>query len=82
MPLQPLSRKAGSIATVRAIFLLALGFCTLIPINLLQLSSLVLLPFSRTSFRAVNRWCANTWWGWCVSAAEHFYGVKVIFTGN
>jgi 1-acyl-sn-glycerol-3-phosphate acyltransferase len=62
--------------------LLALGFGTLLPFNLVQLSSLVLYPISRGAFRRINRWCADTWWGWCVSAAEKAYGVEVVFTGD
>jgi lysocardiolipin and lysophospholipid acyltransferase/lysophosphatidic acid acyltransferase/lysophosphatidylinositol acyltransferase len=82
MPLEPLRDSHGPIATIRALGVLAIGFGTLLPINLLQLLSLVVLPFSRRAFRAVNRWCADTWWGWCVTGAELAYGVRVIFTGD
>jgi len=82
MPLEPLRDNSGPIATIRALGVLAIGFGTLLPINLLQLLSLVVLPFSRRAFRAVNRWCADTWWGWCVTGAELIYGVRVIFTGD
>jgi 1-acyl-sn-glycerol-3-phosphate acyltransferase len=82
MPLEPLKDRGGLIATARGVTLLAIGFATLLPFNLLQLASLVLLPFSRRAFRAVNRWCADTWWGWCVTGAELGYGVRVIFTGD
>ena len=82
MPLEPLRDDSGPIATIRALGVLAIGFGTLLPINLLQLLSLVVLPFSRRAFRAVNRWCADTWWGWCVTGAELIYGVRVIFTGD
>jgi 1-acyl-sn-glycerol-3-phosphate acyltransferase len=82
MPLQPLRDDSGPFATIRALGVLAIGFGTLLPINLLQLLSLVVLPFSRGAFRAVNRWCADTWWGFCVTGAELVYGVRVIFTGD
>jgi len=82
MPLEPLRDDSGPIATIRALGVLAIGFGTLLPINLLQLLSLVVLPFSRKAFRAVNRWCADTWWGFCVTGAELIYGVRVIFTGE
>ena len=82
MPLEPLRDNSGPIATIRARGVLAIGFGTLLPINLLQLLSLIVLPFSRRAFRAVNRWCADTWWGWCVTGAELIYGVRVIFTGD
>lgn len=82
MPLRPLTDNSGPAATIRAFALLAVGLGTLLLINLLQLSSLVVLPFSRRAFRAVNRWCADTWWGLCVSGAERINGIRVIFTGD
>ena len=82
MPLEPLKDDSSPIATIRGLALLAIGFGTLLPINLIQLLSLVVLPFSRRGFRAVNRWCADTWWGFCVTGAELIYGVRVIFTGD
>ena len=54
---------------------------SIVGLNFLQMLSLVLIPFSRPAFRAVNRFYANAWWGWCVIGAEeflrrasHFYG--------
>jgi 1-acyl-sn-glycerol-3-phosphate acyltransferase len=82
MPLEPLRDRSGPLATLKATTLLVLGFITLLFVNLLQLSSLVVLPFSRKAFRAVNRWCADTWWGLCVTAADRLYKVQVIFTGD
>lgn len=55
---------------------------SLLAINLLQMASLVVLPFSRKQFRAFNRACANTWWGWCVTYVERFQGVHVVVTGD
>ena len=82
MPLEPLNDRRGPIATLRAIAVLVVGFATLLPFNLAQLLSLAVLPFSRRAFRAINRWAAGTWWGWCVTGAELAYGVRVIFTGD
>jgi 1-acyl-sn-glycerol-3-phosphate acyltransferase len=82
LPLEPLSDRGGPVATLRGVAVLAIGFATLLPFNLAQLLSLVVLPFSRRAFRAINRWAAGTWWGWCVTGAELFYGVRVIFTGD
>jgi lysocardiolipin and lysophospholipid acyltransferase/lysophosphatidic acid acyltransferase/lysophosphatidylinositol acyltransferase len=82
MPLEPLKDEGGPIATLRAMAVLAVGFATLLPFNLAQLLSLAVLPFSRRAFRAINRWAAGTWWGWCVTGAELAYGVRVIFTGD
>ena len=82
MPLEPLKDDGGAVATGRGLAILAFGFATLLPFNLLQLLSLSLRPFSRPAFRRVNRWCANTWWGWCVIGAERIYGVRMIATGD
>ena len=82
MPLEPLRDDSGPLATLKGLALLVLGFASLLVINLLQISSLVVLPFSRKAFRAVNRWCAGTWWGLCVSAADTFYRVQVVFSGD
>ncbi len=82
MPLDPLKDSSGPLATLKAVALLVIGFATLLPVNLVQLTSLVLLPFSRRAFRSVNRWCANTWWGLCVTAADTVYKVQVIFSGD
>jgi 1-acyl-sn-glycerol-3-phosphate acyltransferase len=82
MPRGPLSARGGRLATVRAFALLAAGFTTLLGFNLLMVASLLLLPFSRRACRAVTRWCADTWWGWCVSAAELAYGVRIEITGD
>jgi lysocardiolipin and lysophospholipid acyltransferase len=82
MPLEPLKDTSGPLAGLRGLGLLAIGFGTLLPINLIQLSSLALLPFSRKAFRAVNRWCADSWWGLCVTGAERINGSRVVFTGD
>ena len=82
MPLEPLKDTTGIFASVRGVAILILGFATLLPVNLLQLLSLVLLPFSAKAFRAVNRWCADTWWGLCVSGAERFNHTRVLFSGD
>jgi len=82
VPLGPLKDSSGPLATLRALVLLAVGFVTLLFFNLVQIASVAMLPFSRSAARKLNRWCADTWWGWCVSAAELLYGVRVEITGD
>lgn len=86
MPLDPLkapaSRTRRAISALRGTVLATLGFVALILINLLQLFSLILLPFSKRAFRRLNRWCANTWWGLCVIGAEKLNGTRIIITGE
>lgn len=58
-------RKTAGIATG------VLSFAYLIfVINPIQVLSLVILPFSKRGFRAVNRWCARSIWGFWVLHAE------------
>ena len=54
----------------------------LLIINIFQMLSLVVLPFSRRKFRAFNRFCANTWWNWLVIYTERLQGTDVVFTGD
>lgn len=86
MPLQPLSDDVGLAArigrTLRVIPAVTIGFATLIALNVGQTLSLVVLPFSPTTFRRFNRWCADTWWGWCVLFAEKINGTRLVVTGD
>ena len=82
MPLEPLKDRGGPIATLRGLAIYAIGFATLLPFNLVQLLSLVMRPFSRRAFRALNRWAAGTWWSWCVIGVERINQTLFIFTGD
>jgi 1-acyl-sn-glycerol-3-phosphate acyltransferase len=55
---------------------------SLLVINFLQCSSLLIKPFSQNLFRKFNRACANTWWGWCDLWAEKLYGIEICLTGD
>lgn len=55
---------------------------TLLGFNLLQTLSLCLRPFSGRAFRSFNRFCADTWWGWCVILAERLYHIRLVVTGD
>ena len=86
MPLPPLKDDAGFATrlarNIRALPLTAAGFASLIAFNGAQTASLAVRPFSRRAFWRFNRWCADTWWGWCVIASEKFNRVKIIVTGE
>lgn len=55
---------------------------TLLLINLTQMLSLIIRPFSLQAFRDYNSLCAKFIWGWCVYTVETIQGVKVIVTGD
>ncbi len=86
MPLIPLVDDASwpvrTARLVRALPVVVIGFVSLLLFNVAQTGSLILLPFSRPAFRRLNRWCANTWWGWCVTASQRLNGTDVVTTGD
>lgn len=57
-------------------------FGTLLPINLLQLLGVGLMPFWRTGYRRLNRWCADTWWGLCLDLLVGVYGMRTGIQGD
>ncbi len=68
--------------TLRALPVTVTGFSTLLAFNAAQTASLSLMPFSKRAFRRFNRWCAASWWGLCVIAAERFNGTRVLVSGE
>ncbi len=71
---------------VRAFLLRAVALVfylgSVLAINAVQVLSLVLLPFSRRLFRAVNRSLAEAWWESCVIGAERVCGVQPVISGD
>lgn len=55
---------------------------TILVVNGIQTLSVLLLPVSRTAFRRLNRFLANTWWGWCVTASRLAHGFELEITGD
>jgi len=86
VPLDPLKEPIGvarrTAAALRGFALASFGFVVLIATNALQVASLLVLPFSRSAFRGINRWCANTWWGMCVVGAERLNGTRILISGD
>ena len=63
--------------------LAALYLCvTLLITNLAQMTSLILLPFSRSQFRDFNTKCADSWWSSCVHVLKYLHGIRLIITGD
>jgi 1-acyl-sn-glycerol-3-phosphate acyltransferase len=86
MPLPPLpdpprrSERVG--AVLRAAPVVAFLSSTLLALNGAQTASLALLPISRRGFRRFNRFAADLWWGWSVTAAKKLYGTRIDVTGD
>ena len=78
-PSAPAARLAGLAKAIPAVGGL---FSTLIVFNGAQTASLAVRPLSRQAFRGFNRWAADLWWGWCVSAAEAIHGTRIEVTGD
>jgi 1-acyl-sn-glycerol-3-phosphate acyltransferase len=66
--------KAGPVAA--GLFGSLLGF------NMAQLGWLMVRPFSPATFRALNRWGADTFWGWCVDWAKLLHGTHIVVSGD
>lgn len=65
------------------LFIGALSFAYLtFVLNTIQALSVLIRPFSRPAFRAVNRWCARSIWGFWVILGERINGIEVRFTGD
>ncbi len=86
MPQIPLANSRGAGTRMLGNFLGVVSSAVLFPIlfifNVSQLFSLVLVPFSGRAFRAYNRFLADTWWGWCVTLAQLYYGTRIVVTGD
>jgi 1-acyl-sn-glycerol-3-phosphate acyltransferase len=78
-PTDPATRLAG---VARALPTAGLLAATLLAFNAAQTASLVVRPASKTAFRRFNRWAADTWWGWCVVAANRLYHVHSALSGD
>ena len=57
-------------------------FSTLLAFNLGQVASLLVKPASKKGFRKLNRWGADTWWGWCNATAKVMHGTEILVTGD
>ncbi|MFH2010121.1 MAG: lysophospholipid acyltransferase family protein [bacterium] len=86
MPLPPLTDpediRTRLIALAKAAPASSLLFSALLGFNAAQTFSTGLIPFSPRSFRAFNRWAADTWWGWCVSVAQRMNDARLVITGD
>ncbi|QQR75633.1 MAG: acyltransferase [Holophagales bacterium] len=86
MPLPPLRprstwlREIGKSVRGAVVAVSLVG--SLLAINLLQTSSLALRPFSRRSFRRVNRWSADRFWGWCARTTLSLHRTRVVISGD
>lgn len=67
---------------LRGLAILCVVFLVLVCVNFGQLSSLILLPFSRRLFRRYNRWIAGAWWGVAVGIAQRVSGPRLILSGD
>ena len=69
--------------SVRGLALGAISFAYLILVlNPIQMLSVVVRPFSKRGFRAMNRWCARSIWTWWSNMAEGTMGIDIRFSGD
>ncbi|RYZ94090.1 MAG: acyltransferase [Proteobacteria bacterium] len=67
---------------VPALFVFVFVLLLLVPLNLTQMASLVVWPFSKKLFRAINRGVCATFFGGLNILMEKIAGVEVIFSGD
>ena len=79
---EPESRWKRILGLFRGSVALLVLLSTLFAFNGMQVASLAIKPFSLRAFRAINRWGANTWWGWCDLWSEHLWGIRVTISGD
>jgi|AMFO01.1.fsa_nt_gi 1-acyl-sn-glycerol-3-phosphate acyltransferase len=86
MPLPPLESPSDLRTRLAALARTspAVGFLTttLLGFNAAQTASVALLPVSPRTFRAFNRWAANTWSGWCVLGSRVLNRVELVLSGD
>lgn len=86
MPINSLRRESGIVwmlwRFVWGPINLFMAFFPLAVLNLMQFPSLLLLPFSRSAYRAYNRVVAYMIWGWWAWGVQTLVGLKVIVTGD
>lgn len=71
------------VRAARGLSLGAVSFAWLILVlNPIQMLSVLVRPFSKPRFRALNRWCAGNIWGWWARMAENTMGIEVRIVGD
>ena len=78
----PRSFGARLVQDLRGIVVAIYLFGSLMLFNALQTGSLVLRLFSVRTFRRVNRWAADRYWGSCAWTTLKLHRTKVVFTGD
>ncbi|MCB9477792.1 MAG: acyltransferase [Deltaproteobacteria bacterium] len=57
-------------------------FSVLLAVNGIQMVLAILRPIAPGLNRRLNRFFANSWWGWCDWWAQSLYGVQFIYSGD
>ncbi len=66
----------------RGIPIMTFLMSSLLVAQILQISSVVILPFSKIQFRRFNRNVANGWWSLVVFCMEKVNRIKIVFSGD
>ena len=86
MPLPLLKDPPGLKPWLRAVFVampvITLLISSLLIINLAQMLSVGLFPFSRHAFRRLNREFADFWWGMCVTVSRRINKLDLVISGD
>jgi 1-acyl-sn-glycerol-3-phosphate acyltransferase len=77
----PKGFKAHVLSPIRGVINFVAIACPILVINVLQVLTLLIRPFSGAAFRRINREFANFWWGMIVFMMERVYRMEMVFTG-
>lgn len=76
-------RFLRSLYILRGVILSLVAIVPVLFANVVQMIVLIFIrPFSAKTFRSINRWLANTYWGLLVFLTETVNGIEPIFTGD
>lgn len=67
---------------LRAYFLAIVIFLPVLVINLPQIMTLLVKPFSQRTYRQINRYFADRYWAYLVYMVETVNGIEVTFSGD
>ena len=70
--------RSHFIATINVFLFLPM----VLVINLIQMLSVFIWPFSQRAFRSVNRMLARAYWGWIVLAQKKIWRIRFVVTGD
>lgn len=74
--------QCANMAILNGILASLFLFFSLVLINVFQILSLILYPFSKKTFRRFNAFCAGTWWSACDLGSQKIHHTQIHLSGD